>query len=67
MLPRQVHQPAPSAAGGQDGQIGLVLNMSTVYPASERPEDIKAATLADGILNRWFIDPAMLGSMSSSP
>jgi 6-phospho-beta-glucosidase len=46
---------------GQNGQIGLVLNMSTVYPASERPEDVKAATVADGILNRWFSDPAMLG------
>ncbi len=43
------------------GQIGIVLNMSTVYPASEEEEDKKAAIKADGILNRWFIDPALLG------
>jgi len=44
-----------------DAQIGIVLNMSTVYPATESPEDAAAATLADGLLNRWFIDPALLG------
>ncbi|MGL5759754.1 GH1 family beta-glucosidase [Plesiomonas sp.] len=43
------------------GEIGLVLNMSTVYPATDKPEDIAAAHLADGMLNRWFIDPALLG------
>lgn len=43
------------------GQIGLVLNMSTVYPAEKTSADIKAASLADGFLNRWFIDPAIKG------
>lgn len=43
------------------GEIGIVLNMSTVYPASNSDEDKKAAHLADGILNRWFIDAAILG------
>lgn len=43
------------------GQIGLVLNMSTVYPATSSKGDLLAAQMADGILNRWFIDPALLG------
>lgn len=46
---------------GTGGQIGLVLNMSAVYPASESEADRAAAHLADGILNRWFIEPALLG------
>lgn len=47
---------------GQTGKIGLVLNMSTVYPASPAPQDIRAASLADALLNRWFSDPALLGT-----
>jgi 6-phospho-beta-glucosidase len=43
------------------GQIGLVLNMSRIYPATDSPADRDAAHLADGILNRWFIDPPLLG------
>jgi 6-phospho-beta-glucosidase len=43
------------------GQIGIVLNMSRIYPATDSPADHDAAHLADGILNRWFIDPALLG------
>lgn len=45
-----------------DAQLGIVLNMSTVYPATDSAEDLRAATLADGLLNRWFIDPALRGS-----
>ena len=46
---------------GTGGQIGLVLNMSAVYPASDTGADRAAAQIADGVLNRWFIDPALLG------
>ncbi|MEO5668812.1 MAG: GH1 family beta-glucosidase [Bdellovibrionota bacterium] len=47
---------------GNDGQIGLVLNMSTIYPQDPANDaDIKAARIADGVLNRWFIDPALKG------
>lgn len=47
---------------GQNGQIGLVLNMSAVYPASSDPADVEAASLADALLNRWFSDPVLLGT-----
>ena len=48
--------------GGFPGSIGLVLNMSTVYPASKSPADVQAAQLADAVLNRWFIDPVLSGA-----
>lgn len=44
-----------------DGQIGIVLNMSTIYPASQTAADRDASRIADGVLNRWFCDPAILG------
>ncbi|WP_434362149.1 family 1 glycosylhydrolase [Parasalinivibrio latis] len=45
-----------------NGQIGLVLNMSPFYPSSESEPDRQAALLADGLLNRWFLEPALSGS-----
>ncbi|TAA45782.1 glycoside hydrolase family 1 protein [Corallincola spongiicola] len=47
--------------GDHNGQIGIVLNMSTIYPATQSSQDRAAAQLADGALNRWFIDPVLLG------
>jgi len=46
---------------GTGGAIGLVLNMSPVYPASDSESDQAAARIADGVLNRWFIETALLG------
>jgi len=39
-----------------------VLNMSTLYPATNAPADVQAAELADAVLNRWFADPILVGS-----
>lgn len=44
-----------------DGSVGLVLNMSAVHPAGPGAADRRAARLADGVLNRWFAEPALLG------
>lgn len=41
--------------------IGIALNVSHVYPATDSPEDVSAARLADGILNRWFFEPVLAG------
>ena len=46
--------------GGQ-GRIGITLNLSPVYPATDRPADRYAARLEDGILNRWFLDAVLRG------
>ncbi|MGW0121461.1 GH1 family beta-glucosidase [Streptomyces sp. NPDC003327] len=44
-------------AAAPGARIGLVTNHSTVAPASTRPEDVAAATRADGHSNRWWLDP----------
>lgn len=43
-------------------KIGAVLNLYPVEPADDRNESAAAAKLADGIHNRWFLDPLYKGS-----
>lgn len=38
-------------------QAGIVLNMTTLHPASASPADITAARINDGVINRWYLDP----------
>lgn len=45
-----------------DLNVGIALNLSPVYPLTASPEDQKAAKLADGYLNRLFLDPLLKGS-----
>ncbi len=40
-----------------DAQVGITLNLNSVYPASPSPADLQAARHEDGFLNRWFLDP----------
>ncbi|MHB9033434.1 MAG: family 1 glycosylhydrolase, partial [Anaerolineae bacterium] len=42
-------------------QVGITLNMSPIYAASEGEADLAAAKRYDGYHNRWFIDPLLLG------
>lgn len=44
-------------AAAPGAQIGIVNNLSTVEPASDRPEDVAAARRVDGHTNRWWLDP----------
>ncbi|MFD1934905.1 MULTISPECIES: GH1 family beta-glucosidase [Nonomuraea] len=44
------------------GDVGITLNMSHVTPATASPADLDAARRIDGIQNRLFIDPILLGS-----
>lgn len=44
------------------GEIGITLNLSPFYPATESLEDAEAAKLFDGYMNRWFLDPVFYGS-----
>jgi beta-glucosidase len=37
--------------------VGLVVNLSGCEPASESAEDIRASRIADGHINRWWLDP----------
>jgi beta-glucosidase len=45
-----------------DAQVGIVLNLAHIYPASASPEDEAAAWQFDGGGNRWFLDPIFRGS-----
>ncbi|MFR3683683.1 MAG: glycoside hydrolase family 1 protein [Enterococcus sp.] len=47
-----------------DGKIGIILNLSPVYPKSDSPEDIEAAKWADHIYIRSFLDCAVKGFFS---
>lgn len=42
-------------------EIGITLNLSPQYPASDRKEDLKACRAADGFQNRWYLDPIFKG------
>ncbi|MET8946786.1 GH1 family beta-glucosidase [Streptomyces sp. NPDC004542] len=44
-------------AAAPDAQVGIVNNLSTVHPATDRPEDAAAARRHDGHVNRWWLDP----------
>ena len=44
------------------GTIGITLSLSPTIPVNaNNPDDIKAATIMDGMLNRWFLDPLYKG------
>lgn len=46
----------------EDGQIGIILNLTPSYPRDiNNPEDVKAANTADLFFNRSFLDPSILG------
>jgi beta-glucosidase len=38
-------------------RVGIVNNLEWVEPASDRDEDVAAASRHDGAFNRWFLDP----------
>jgi beta-glucosidase len=41
--------------------VGIALNLFPTLPASDDPADHDAARRMDGHVNRWFMDPIMLG------
>lgn len=45
----------------EEGQIGIILNLTPSYPRSQHPADLKASNAADLFFNRSFLDPAVLG------
>lgn len=58
------HGKAVSAvrANISDAQIGIPLNLMSVYPQTSSAEDQALARLSEGQLNRWFTDPLYKGS-----
>ena len=39
------------------GEVGIVLNMNAVVPASSHAADVRAAEIEDQQMSRWFLDP----------
>jgi beta-glucosidase len=44
-----------------DAQVGITLNLYAIMPASESAQDVNAARRIDGLSNRLFLDPVLLG------
>jgi beta-glucosidase len=44
-------------ANSSGADVGITLNFSPAYPASDSAEDQAAAQRYDGFFNRWFLDP----------
>jgi len=44
-----------------DGRIGIILNLTPPYPATDEPEDLRAAHIADLWLNRLYMDASVKG------
>jgi len=42
-------------------KVGIVLNLSPGFPASDSPADRDAARQFDGLFNRWYLDPLFRG------
>ncbi|OLR89441.1 GH1 family beta-glucosidase [Actinokineospora bangkokensis] len=43
-------------------ELGITLNMSTITPATDSPEDVDAARRGDGLGVRLYLDPLVKGS-----
>ena len=43
-------------------RIGIALDLHAVHPFTDGMSDIEAAQLADGITNRWYLDPVLKGA-----
>ncbi len=43
-------------------KIGITLNLTPVYPASDSKRDLEAATRVDAIMNRIVLDPLLKGT-----
>ena len=45
------------------GQIGITFNLIPTIPKdANNPDDVKAATIQDGLHNRWFLDASLKGT-----
>lgn len=43
-------------------ELGIVLNLSPIYPASDSQNDVEKAKLDDGLNARWYLDPLFKAS-----
>jgi len=48
-------------AANPASEVGITLNLYAVSPASDAPADMDAVRRIDGMANRFFLDPVLLG------
>lgn len=48
-------------AGHRDIEVGIALNLEPRVPRSDHPLDRDAADFEEGLMNRWFLDPLLVG------
>jgi len=41
----------------KDSEVGIVLNLTPAYPASDSPEDKEESILFDQFFNKWYLNP----------
>ncbi len=46
---------------GNEGEIGVILNLTPSYPRSSGKEDVEAARFSDAMFNESFLNPAVYG------
>jgi beta-glucosidase len=46
---------------GPTREVGITLNLTQTYPATDSPADVDSARALDGNWNRWFLDPLFRG------
>ncbi|MCJ7665491.1 MAG: GH1 family beta-glucosidase [Actinobacteria bacterium] len=46
----------------KESKIGITLNLSPAYPLPDSEKGVEAASRADGLRNRWFLDPVFKAS-----
>lgn len=44
-------------SNSQDARTGIALSLAYQSPASDAPADVAAARIADGRVNRWYLEP----------
>jgi beta-glucosidase len=44
-----------------DAEVGIVIHLNNVEPATDEPEDVAAAMRWEGCQNRWYLDPLYFG------
>jgi beta-glucosidase len=43
-------------------KVGCVLQLPPIHPRSDSDEDLRAARIMDGLMNRWYAEPVLIGS-----
>jgi beta-glucosidase len=59
------HGVAARELDGPGREIGITLNLVPILPATDAEEDARAARLIDGLQNRLYLDPVLLGRYPS--